>query len=219
MNSRTHERLESRRLRELAREYEGLGYRVTIHPDRSELPAFLADFEPDLIAEGAKGSVVVEVKSRPSLRDSDDLQAMTRAIEGKAGWEMELVVTNPKGEDPAREEGDALTLDEVRGRLDASTMLLGRGMLDLALVAACSAAEGAMRRAAARQSVPLEDHAPAYMAKALYTFGLIDRESLDILDRALAARDRVVHAYRAADLDPGTVERLIEFVHGLIETC
>lgn len=58
--------IERRRLLELGREYRKLGYQVVLEPQREQLPAFLAPFQPDMLAWNDAESVVVEVNS---LRD------------------------------------------------------------------------------------------------------------------------------------------------------
>jgi uncharacterized protein YutE (UPF0331/DUF86 family) len=218
MNRNAAQQRESRRLREVAREFEGQGYRVVLHPGSADLPDFLGEFEPGLIARGPEGSVVVEVRSQNSLAGSDDLEALSRAIEGRPGWRLDLVVTNPRREGPAVEDADSLSPSEILERLDASTMLLDRGLVDLALVAAWSAAEGGMRLAAGHHGIDLEESSPSYLAKALYTFGVVDLGQFATMRDALQYRNRVVHAYRAADLSADLVRRLIEVVRSLLES-
>jgi uncharacterized protein YutE (UPF0331/DUF86 family) len=217
MNRNAAQQRESRRLREVAREFEGQGYRVVLHPEGADLPDFLSGFEPDMIARGPEGSVVVEVKSQATLAGSDDLEAMSSAIEGQTGWRLDLIVTNPRCENPAPEDADSLTPAEIRERLDASKMLLERGLVDLALVAAWSAAEGGMRLAAGQHQIDLEDTSPSYLAKALYTFGVIDLGQFATMTDALQYRNRIVHAYRAANLSADLVGSLIEAVRALLE--
>ncbi len=142
---------------------------------------------------------------------------MSRAIEGRPGWRLDLVMTNPRREIPPLEDADSLSPVEIRERLDASKMLLDQGPVDLALVAAWSAAEGGMRLAARHHGIDLEETSPSYLAKALYTFGVIDLDQFSTLRDALQYRDRVVHAYRAADLSADLVGRLIEVVRVLLE--
>ena len=212
MNRNAAQQRESRRLREVAREFEGQGYRVVLHPEGDDLPDFLGGFEPDLIARGPEGSVVVEVRSQPSMAVLDDLEAMSRTIEGRPGWRLDLIVTNPRRESLPLEDADSLTPTEIRERLDASKMLLERGLIDLGLVAAWSAAEGGMRLAAGHHAIDLEETSPFYLTKALYTFGVIDLGQFSTLKDALQYCNRVVHAYRTVDLSAGLVENLIEVV-------
>ena len=54
---------ERRKIREVAREYRRAGYEVLVEPSGPQVPAFLGDYRPDLIAVGDRESVVIEVKS------------------------------------------------------------------------------------------------------------------------------------------------------------
>ncbi len=44
--------LEERRVQEIAREYRDKGYDVVIQPGRGQLPDFLANYSPDVLARG-----------------------------------------------------------------------------------------------------------------------------------------------------------------------
>ena len=59
--------IEERRVQEIAREYRDKGYEVVIRPGRSQLPDFLADYSPDVLACGENENLIVEVGSRTSL--------------------------------------------------------------------------------------------------------------------------------------------------------
>lgn len=90
--------LEHRRLLTLAREYRQKGYVVIINPAPADLPPALAKCQFDLIAEASDRTIVVEVRSRDTLtlNGAEDLRRMTRLVEEVPGWELELVVTNPR---------------------------------------------------------------------------------------------------------------------------
>ena len=51
MNSSTQE-MYRRKIQEIANDYETRGYRVLIEPAPTELPPFLANFHPDIVAYG-----------------------------------------------------------------------------------------------------------------------------------------------------------------------
>jgi len=70
LNSNERER---QRLISVASEYERQGYEVKLQPSRTDLPAFLAGFEPDLIATGKGETVVVQVKKRTELKTRNPL--------------------------------------------------------------------------------------------------------------------------------------------------
>ena len=90
--------LEHRRLLTLAREYRQKGYVVTVNPAPADLPSALAKCQFDLIAEAPGRTIVVEVRSRDTLtlNGAEDLRRLTRLVEALPGWELELVVTNPR---------------------------------------------------------------------------------------------------------------------------
>jgi hypothetical protein len=54
--------LESQVIAKVADEYRRRGYDVAVKPSGADLPDFLGDFKPDLIARNGTESVVVEVK-------------------------------------------------------------------------------------------------------------------------------------------------------------
>ena len=56
--------LERERLLKLAEEYRDHGYEISIHPNSEDLPDFLRNYRPDMIARREDDAVVIEVKSR-----------------------------------------------------------------------------------------------------------------------------------------------------------
>ncbi|MCS6815119.1 MAG: hypothetical protein NZ772_16315, partial [Cyanobacteria bacterium] len=57
-----------------------------------------SDLSPDLIAVNGSKAVAVEVRTRDNLtlNGSKDLQRMVERVRQVPGWELELVVTNPR---------------------------------------------------------------------------------------------------------------------------
>src|SRR4030095_7822155 len=87
---------EQDRLLKLAREYKARGYRVFVRPSEKNIPRFLQGLAPDLIARKGDKGVVVEVKSRASLRATHEVSKLARAVRPQRGWRFELVLTNPR---------------------------------------------------------------------------------------------------------------------------
>ena len=77
---------------EIASEYEGQGYEVKLQPTPADLPDFLKDFRPDLIATGKNETVVVEVKTRDGLRNAHSVAALESALRDRPGWRFELIM-------------------------------------------------------------------------------------------------------------------------------
>jgi hypothetical protein len=97
-NSLDKTQSEHRRLLKLAREYRQQGYTVTLYPSLEDLPPALAGCAIDLIASSPAKTVAVEVRTRENLtlNGAEDLQTITKKVQQVPGWELELVVTNPR---------------------------------------------------------------------------------------------------------------------------
>lgn len=79
--------------------------------------------------------------------------------------------------------------------------LLRHGDLAAATVVAWAAAEAAMCRIAAQETVKVERLAPGAMAEQLYSYGVLgDLDQLDIMDKLVEARTAAIHGF-----EPGTV--------------
>ena len=68
---------------------------ILIHPNPEDLPDFLRNYRPDMIARRKDEAVVIEVKSRSSLNSSSTqyLPNLAQVIEQHPGWRFELVIT------------------------------------------------------------------------------------------------------------------------------
>jgi hypothetical protein len=90
--------LEHQRLLKAAREYRQRGYSVTLKPAPTELPKGMEGCHFDLIAQRDNKTLAVAVrtKERLTLNGPDDLRRMTKILSDFPGWELELIVTNPR---------------------------------------------------------------------------------------------------------------------------
>src|SRR5438105_3631640 len=80
----------------IAQDYRERGYAVTIDPSVSELPDFVHEYRPDIIARSAKESVVIEVRSVHNDSDSQRLKAMAQRVESRPGWRFVFVAPAPR---------------------------------------------------------------------------------------------------------------------------
>lgn len=90
--------LEDRRVRKLAQEYAQKGYTVNIYPSPEHLPAALANYSLDLIAQNGSQVIAASVRTRENLSLNGDksLLKISESVEQIPGWEFELVVTNAR---------------------------------------------------------------------------------------------------------------------------
>ena len=191
------------RLHDIAEEYERLGYKVTVSPSAKKLPKFLSGFRPDLVAEGARESVVVEVQMPNRKRGSDYWAALSEVVKKHPGWRLDLVLNNSSERPPQ-------TIDElsVRKRLEEGWSLAEQGVLAAALLITWSAAEAAMRLASKRAEIDLPDLRPATVITRLYTDGVIEREEYDFLLESMRMRNAVAHGFEQRRIRAGSLKRL-----------
>jgi REase_AHJR-like len=90
--------LEHQRLLKAAREYRQRGYMVLLQPAPTDLPQGMEECHFDLIAQRGNKTLAVAVrtKERLTLNGPDDLRRMTKILSNFPGWELELIVTNPR---------------------------------------------------------------------------------------------------------------------------
>jgi REase_AHJR-like len=205
---------ESRRVQELAREYERRGFKVEIEPSRKSLPEFFGAYIPDLIAHRGNEHIVIEVKSRATLSSSKQLAAVAEKLKEHTGWRLELVVTNPTIS--KEEDRPSLDSNSAKRRLAEAKELLSDGRLDAAILLGWSAAEATLRLKARIEGVPLKDAQPRYLVKLLFSTGLLNKRDFQALDRIFVARSHIAHGFTAPNLPQRTVRTFLDAVSRLI---
>jgi hypothetical protein len=186
---------QTRRVKDLARAYRRAGYRVTVNPPESELPAFLRDFQPDLVAVSDKESVVIEVKSQADLVAAEDIPMLATRVDAQPNWRFELVVTSSR-----RNPNTIVNADVVWERLRIARQLAGQDQVEAAFLLLWSAVEAVLRIIAAHERVNVERLAPAAMVKQLATLGVLGRGDLGILRDAADVRTALIHGYTSGTI-------------------
>lgn len=197
-------RAEEARLYDIAEGYKQRGYKVTVSPPAKQLPKFLSRFKPDIVAEGPRESVVIEVRSPSRQRGTDYWKDLSTVVQKHPGWRLELVLNGPS------KRGVSETMDEglVRKRLDEGQKLAELGMLAASLLITWSAAEAAMRLASKHNEIALPDLSPATVITRLYSDGLIGREEYDFLLESMRMRNTVGHGFDQGRIKRSSLKRL-----------
>lgn len=185
---------EFQRLKRLADRYRKRGYVVHIYPDDSQLPSFLKGQDVDLIAEGPEQNIVVEVKSARTR--TAKIQQLADALEGRKGWRLDLdVVSSPSTPATALGRARPLSRGEIVRQITEARRLALEAVQPAAHLLAWSIAEALMREALAENGISPQNNLPWAMPKQLYSAGLINKASYDILHRAGELRNVVAHGY------------------------
>ncbi len=209
--------LEQQRVREIAREYRDKGYEVVIQPGRGQLPDFLANYSPDVLARGEDENLIVEVGSKTSLPGSRDLQELAKVIQEHPGWRLELVVTNPKEGALYAEDAPSLNKRGIAEATEKVRELLGSNHLEAALLLAWATIEATLRLLAKEEEVPLQRGDAAYLLKQLATYAAISADEYNRLMGAMRSRNAVAHGFEVEELDSSSVQELLSILDRLLQ--
>lgn len=193
--------LTQKKIDELAAEYRRNGYAVQAHPAVHELPEFLREFEPDLIATSPRGNVVIEVKTSPELA-AGGMVRLAEAVERQSGWRLEVVFVNqPVAAEIPSEESLAGT-EQVTRLLASAEALSAEGEIEAAAMLAWSAAEAILRRSAQSAAPELERQSSARVLKHLYSLGRIEHATYEKLLLLMQFRNAVAHGFEPRTAAP-----------------
>lgn len=190
-----------RKIQEVANDFETRGYRVLIEPSTAELPQFLADFHPDIVAYGPQDSVVVEVKVGTRTSVSERYRELAEAIQQHPGWRFSLVVVDPRSDEVAPATQQLLDREKIVDHLKEAEELFKRGVKEAAFVLLWLSVEALLRHLASREGLPLERVPSSALLKELFSLGLLSRSGLDIALRAFSVRNSLVHGFEAPELN------------------
>jgi hypothetical protein len=209
-------RREQRKIREVAREYRQAGYEVLVGPSGPQVPDFLGDYRPDLIAVGDRESVVIEVKSVRGFDRSDETREVTLRVSEQPGWRFELIVTNPRRGSQTDEQGP-WDLRVVDHHLSEVRDLVENGRFHAAFLLLWADAEALLRRLAQQEGIPVYRLSPSQIVKELATEGVLDRRDYRSLEEAADFRNTFAHGVGPAVVEPQLLNGLLVATEGLRE--
>jgi uncharacterized protein YutE (UPF0331/DUF86 family) len=210
---------ERERLLNIANEYRDKGYEVEFQPSPEDLPDFLKNYRPNLIARRQDEAVVIEVASRHSLNDysSQYLSNLAQIVEQNPTWRLDLVMTNPEEVLNLSKPKDSLQKQEIEFQL-LGVRKLAQQHLESALLYAWSLVEATLRLVVENEKFSFQSsNSPSYLIKLLVTEGVISREEYELLMNALSLRHTIAHGFKTTQLTPNSVYSLIDITEQLLE--
>jgi hypothetical protein len=200
---------ESNVLRNLQQVSEARGLKFFVNPPREVVPAFLGDFQPDAIAVGPEGGIIIEVKLRRSPTSERQLAEIARRVSGQKGWEFRAIyLTPPTDETPPIAKPTPEQLQATFGKIET---LINGGHPAPALVAAWAALESLARLASANSEARRpRSFSPIQAIQTLAEEGYIENEAADRLREMAKLRNAVVHGDFSVDVPVEQVESLLK---------
>lgn len=86
-------------LERVADDLRAKGYEVFVEPSASEVPDFVREYQPDILARGSNESLIVEVKQPLSESERERIRTIARRVEGHPGWRFMLVAPERSARD------------------------------------------------------------------------------------------------------------------------
>ncbi|HXQ67999.1 MAG TPA: hypothetical protein VN980_15620 [Alphaproteobacteria bacterium] len=190
------------------------GYEVVREPGRSELPDFLRNFRPDLIAHRGNEHLVVEVKSKWFDKEPRQWRALAEEVRRHPGWQLRLVLSGPRDD----EIPPPPSLDEIDAKLSSSRKLYESGEAGAALLLLWSLLEAASyHRLSELGAAPDRPKTPIALLKDLVSFGLLEQKEYDRLRPVISVRNAIAHGRATMLVDRDIFDALVDLVRRLIE--
>ncbi|HME24325.1 MAG TPA: HepT-like ribonuclease domain-containing protein [Acetobacteraceae bacterium] len=201
--------LESDALRNLRQLSEARGLKFYINPPREVVPEFLGDFQPDAIAVGPEGGIVIEMKLRGSPASEQQLAAIARRVSSQRGWEFRAIYLSPPTDGtPPIAKPTPEQLQATFGEIEA---LMKGGHPAAALVTAWAALEALARLASGNgETRGARGFSPIQAIQALAEEGYIENEVADRLREMAKLRNAVVHGDFSVDVRAEQIEDLLQ---------
>lgn len=211
--------LERERLLKLAEEYRSQGYEVLFHPNSEDLPDFLGNFRPDMIARREDKAVIIEVKSRSSLNSSSThhLRHLAQVVEQHPDWRFELVMSNPEEAANFPKAANSLQKTDIESRLQEAKEIATQ-YPGAAILTSWALLEATMRLIADYEGLNLKKFEARYLIKQLVTEGVISRSEYQLLTNAFSLRNSIAHGFEPMQPNQESVDELINITEQLLKT-
>lgn len=210
--------LEKKRIQEVALDYTSKGYDVIIEPTSSQLPDFLATYQPNILARGQKEIIIVEVKSRTSLTQSSELSELAGIIKQHPGYRLELVVANTTEGTLFTQETTPLNKEEICEVIQELDELSNSEHSKASFLLAWATVEAALRLLAQKEGIPLRRYEPLYLLKQLATYAVISKDEYESLMRIMKIRNALAHGYKTDEFKPDLVQELIDIAQRILQS-
>lgn len=169
------------------RELEAEGYEVFVRPNRSLIPAFLGDFQPDAIALGGDRNLVIEV-----VRQSSDavrkLEKIRELLSNQPKWKLQVVLVEPTSSAKTLQIQD---INAIRRRIGEVEQLIEAQHAGSAMLIAWATFEALARVLLTKQFG--RPQTPGRLVQVLAGEGYITPSEADKLRALAEKRNRLIH--------------------------
>lgn len=197
MENSKYKSLESRRTSEVVKDYVKKGFEVILYPQEDQLPNFLKGYQLDILAKKGEENIVIEIKSRESINNSEYLIELANKIENRNNWKLELVLTNPRKHNL---EYEIPSISIIESKLDNISQLKSSNQMEAAFLIGWATFEAATRNILQLEQPQSEMNlSPNGLIKQLYSYGIIGKMNYNQLLKISRKRNEIVHGFFNTD--------------------
>ena len=200
----------------LSNELAAQGYQVTVDPSPFQLPDWLTDYAPDLVASRGDDHLAIEVKLAADREPIGRLSRIAENINSHQGWRFVLVNAGDSASLHAIDSAALPPWSSIVAKAADARRLEAASDYDSAFLKYWTALEAALRTQAIRISLPADQLPTSALLKHLYSQGEISIPQFDLLQELGRVRNSVVHGFNTPDLASAT-KRLGAVVNEILE--
>jgi hypothetical protein len=178
----------------------------------------LRTLAPDIIARRDGENIVVQIKTS-SPTSFEAIQRLARALEYRAGWELQVVyvdLPDPEWQPPTRlpETNELLAqLDRIGGVSEDEAQRRVEFLLLWSIIEAA-----ARHRLSSLKIPPMSRISSSALLKMLVREGIIEDDDYAVLRRGLATRNAIAHGFLNQVVDPALFEEIRRTAKALLAT-
>ncbi|MEH2433485.1 MAG: hypothetical protein V7K25_04400 [Nostoc sp.] len=188
--------LHDEKIKSLADKYESQGFRVLLKPKADELPFYLGNYQPEMIAIKDGSGLVIEVKNSLNRLSVDRLQALAEEVSKHQDWRFLLVTLEDIEAKSLPGTSEQLpSWQELTDRFFQAHRLIENDEIEPAFLFLWSIFEGILRKRAIDVLIPIERFPFIGLLKHLYSLGELSISQFDLAQACFEVRNRLAHGY------------------------
>jgi hypothetical protein len=192
-------------------DYQRNGYEILSCTAQADFPEFLREYGADVIAKNEHETVVIEVKTRSTLKDPN-LSKLAEEIEAYPGWRLDLVVL------PESSPLIPISVAQIRDRIIHAQQLRETDQQEAALLLIWSAIEAILRQIAVKEEIELQNNSIISVITTFFSLGLIDQPTYQVLKQASKLRSAIAHGLQSQEeANPNLLDQLLEIAQQLLQ--
>ena len=191
-------------IQKLLPELQAEGYEVYLQPSRLLLPAFLKQFQPDVIARRSDKNLVIEI-IRESPESKKKAKRIASLIKGQDKWELRVIWVTPTS--PATTV-QTQTVSTIRKRIREIRELANGGHFGPALLLAWATLEAIGRLLASERFQ--RPQTPGRLVQVLAGEGYLTPTEADDLRSLADKRNKLIHGELQTQITKSEVNRFVD---------